>query len=103
MGWELSTWLALARSFQLLASLAATSMHGYLTVRVYSGRLGLSKEMVVLELFVCLILPAPAASIGTCRSVDALLGLCSPRLLDTGHLRWPPVQQDGLADLLHRL
>ncbi|KAG7286621.1 hypothetical protein NEMBOFW57_008932 [Staphylotrichum longicolle] len=56
MGWELSTWLALARSFQLLASLAATSMHGYLTVRVYSGRLGLSKEMVVLELFACILL-----------------------------------------------
>ena len=53
MAWELSTWLGFARSFQLLASLAATAMHGYLTVRVHNGRLGLSKEMVVLELLVC--------------------------------------------------
>ncbi|KAK4158368.1 hypothetical protein C8A00DRAFT_10838 [Chaetomidium leptoderma] len=56
MGWELSTWLALARSSQLLGSLAAAAMHGYLTVRVYTGDLGLSKEMVVLELLACLLL-----------------------------------------------
>ncbi|KAK4242756.1 hypothetical protein C8A03DRAFT_39921 [Achaetomium macrosporum] len=53
MGWELSTWLALGRSFQLLGFLAATSMHGYLTIRVYAGRLGLSNHMVALELLAC--------------------------------------------------
>lgn len=52
MGWELSTWLALARSFQLLGSMAATTMHGYLTVRVYVERDGLSAHMVALELLV---------------------------------------------------
>jgi hypothetical protein len=97
----LSTWLALARSFQLLGSLAATAMHGYLTIRVYNGRLGLSKEMVVLELLVCSILPAltPCAA----KAIDAVLGLCPPWLLDTYHLRGPAVEQDGLADLLYRL
>ncbi len=52
MGWELSTWLALGRSFQLLGSLAAVCMHGYLTIKVFAGKLGLSEEMVVLEVLV---------------------------------------------------
>ncbi|AEO64286.1 uncharacterized protein THITE_2110271 [Thermothielavioides terrestris NRRL 8126] len=56
MGWELSTWLALARAFQLLGSLAATVMHGYLTIHVYVNRDGLSAHMVVLELLACLLL-----------------------------------------------
>lgn len=55
MGWELSStssWLALARSLQLLSALASTVMHGYLTVHIYTGKLGLSKHMIVLELLV---------------------------------------------------
>ena len=53
MRWELSTWLALARAGQFLGSLLAVAMHGYLTVEVFNHKLGLSKEMVALELLVC--------------------------------------------------
>ncbi len=55
MGWELSSWLALARSFQLMGSFGAVSLHGYLTIRVYTGKLGLTEPMVALELLVCLL------------------------------------------------
>ncbi|KAJ4293914.1 hypothetical protein N0V88_005428 [Collariella sp. IMI 366227] len=52
MSWQLSAWLAFARSAQLLGSMGAAGMHGYLTILVYKNRLGLSKHMVVLELLV---------------------------------------------------
>lgn len=52
MSWRLSAWLAFVRSAQLLGSMGAAGMHGYLTILVYKNRLGLSKHMVVLELLV---------------------------------------------------
>jgi hypothetical protein len=56
MGWDLSQWLALGRSVQLLGSLTAVASHGYLTVRVKDSKHGLSKEIMVLELMACLVL-----------------------------------------------
>ncbi|KAK4119540.1 hypothetical protein N657DRAFT_658942 [Parathielavia appendiculata] len=56
MGWELSTWLALGRASQLLGSALAVGMHGYLTIKVFAAKLGLSKEMVALELLACFVL-----------------------------------------------
>lgn len=55
MGMRLSSWLALARSFQLVGAFAAVGMHGYLTIRVYTENLGLSEHMIALELLVCLL------------------------------------------------
>ncbi|KAL1836933.1 hypothetical protein VTJ49DRAFT_4494 [Mycothermus thermophilus] len=55
MGWDLSTWLAMGRCVQLLGSLIATASHGYLTIQIHKGRLGLSKEMVVLEFLACVM------------------------------------------------
>jgi hypothetical protein len=52
MGWDLRQWVALARSTQLLGSLAAVGSHGYLTIRVKESEHGLTKEIVVLELMV---------------------------------------------------
>lgn len=53
MGLELSTWLAIGRSLQVLGSLSASVMHGYMTVQVHAFSVGVSIEMVVLMLLVC--------------------------------------------------
>ncbi|KAL2021282.1 hypothetical protein VTK56DRAFT_7361 [Thermocarpiscus australiensis] len=56
MAWNLSSWLAVARAFQLFGAFVSAAAHGSLTIRVYTGRLGLSQHMVILELLICLVL-----------------------------------------------
>jgi hypothetical protein len=54
MGRGVSSWLAGGRSLQLLGSLAASAVHGYLMVEVHRARVEISKGMVMLQLLVCL-------------------------------------------------
>ncbi|KAK4100562.1 hypothetical protein N658DRAFT_98610 [Parathielavia hyrcaniae] len=56
MEWSLSTWLALGRASQLLGSALTVGMHGYLTIKVFAAKLGLSKEMIALEMMACVLL-----------------------------------------------
>jgi hypothetical protein len=53
MGRGLSPWLATGRSLQLLGSLAASALHGYLMVEVHRARVEITKGMVMLQLLVC--------------------------------------------------
>jgi hypothetical protein len=53
MGRGVSSWLAGGRSLQLLGSLAASAVHGYLMVEVHRARVEISKGMVMLQLMVC--------------------------------------------------
>ncbi len=52
MAWEVSNWLVLTRSFQLVAALAAGAMNGFLVAWVHLKKLGLGRNMVILELMV---------------------------------------------------
>lgn len=52
MGWDLTQWVAFARSAQIVGSLVAVGSHGYLTVRVKGSTHGLTKEIMVLEMMV---------------------------------------------------
>lgn len=52
MGMKLSSWLALVRTCQLLALLAAATMHSFLTVEVHKGRY-FFRDMVILTVLVC--------------------------------------------------
>lgn len=49
MGWEPASWLAFARTFQVLTCFGAIGLHGFLTIRIYT-----SEIMVALTLLVCL-------------------------------------------------
>lgn len=52
MAWELSNWLVLTRTFQLVATFAAALMNGFLVAWIHLKKLGLGKNMVVNELMV---------------------------------------------------
>ena len=56
MAWELSSWLVLTRSFQVMGALAAGGLNGYLVALIYSKHLGLTNAMITLELMVCTVL-----------------------------------------------
>ncbi|KAK4249546.1 hypothetical protein C7999DRAFT_39375 [Corynascus novoguineensis] len=56
MAWNLSAWLALGRTAQLLGSLVSVASHGYFTVRLKDSKHGLSKKTTILELLACLFL-----------------------------------------------
>ncbi|OIW25062.1 hypothetical protein CONLIGDRAFT_80699 [Coniochaeta ligniaria NRRL 30616] len=56
MAWELSNWLVLTRTFQLVATLAAALMNGFLVAWIHLKKLGLGKNMVVNELMILITL-----------------------------------------------
>ena len=60
MAWELSSWLVLTRSFQVMGALAAGGLNGYLVALIYSKHLGLTNAMITLELMVCTVLSRPS-------------------------------------------
>ncbi|KAK3316330.1 hypothetical protein B0H66DRAFT_604626 [Apodospora peruviana] len=56
MAWELSTWLALIRTFQVLGALAASALNGFVTVMIYLKADSLPQNVGILELLICLVL-----------------------------------------------
>ncbi len=52
MAWELSSWLVLTRSFQLMGALASGGLNGYLVALIYARQLGITIGMITLELLV---------------------------------------------------
>lgn len=97
MAWKLSSWLVLTRTFQLVAALVAGSMNGFLIAWIYIKKLGLSNNMVTLEIMVCLLPYHALASVLTL-SPD----MCHPGPYNTGTYR-RPFQTDRMACLLPRL
>ncbi|KAK3349900.1 hypothetical protein B0T25DRAFT_570499 [Lasiosphaeria hispida] len=63
MALKLSSWLVLVRVLQLMGALAAAGLNGYLTASIYMGKLGLSQNMVILELLICILLVYTTLSI----------------------------------------
>ncbi|KAM7197389.1 hypothetical protein V8F33_005610 [Rhypophila sp. PSN 637] len=51
--WELTSWLALIRTFQLLGALAGASLNGFVAVMIYLQDRDLLINVVVLELLIC--------------------------------------------------
>ncbi|KAM7224022.1 hypothetical protein V8F06_000495 [Rhypophila decipiens] len=51
--WELTSWLALIRTFQLLGALAGASLNGFVAVMIYLKDRDLLINVVVLELLIC--------------------------------------------------
>lgn len=56
MAWELSSWMVLVRLFQLVGALAAGCMNGFLIAWISIKKLGLTSNMQVLEIMICLFL-----------------------------------------------
>ncbi|KAH8904229.1 hypothetical protein BR93DRAFT_131944 [Coniochaeta sp. PMI_546] len=56
MAWDLSNWLVLTRTFQLVAALAAGVMNGFLVAWIHIKKLGLGRNMVILELMIVIML-----------------------------------------------
>ncbi|KAK0629001.1 hypothetical protein B0T17DRAFT_489790 [Bombardia bombarda] len=52
MAWELSSWLVLFRTFQLLGSLTSAVLNGFLFAFISTKHIGLSETMVILELLI---------------------------------------------------
>jgi phage-related holin len=52
MGWDLTQWVAFARSAQIVGSLVAVGSHGYFTIRVKNSAHGVTKEITVLAMMV---------------------------------------------------
>lgn len=50
--WELTSWLALIRTFQLLGALAGAALNGFVAVMIYIKDHDLLINVVVLELLV---------------------------------------------------
>lgn len=50
--WELTSWLALIRTFQLLGALAGASLNGFVAVMIYLKDRDLLINVVILELLV---------------------------------------------------
>lgn len=51
--WELSSWLALIRTFQVLGALAGAVLNGFVAVMIFIKDRDLLPNMVILELLVC--------------------------------------------------
>jgi len=52
MAWELSSWLALIRTFQLLGALAGAALNGFVSVMIFIKDRDLLHNIVILELLV---------------------------------------------------
>lgn len=110
MGRRLSTWLVLARSFQVLGSFIPGAMNGWLLYYLHANRLGPSNLMFVLEILVwaCHFPLAPAGVTASIRgpppermSEEALpssesdIYTRSPRYLRTAYrVSWPYILVD---------
>ena len=60
MAWELTSWLVLVRSLQLVASTITCGLNGYVLARFTRAisRSALPSDFIVLEGFVCALCPA---------------------------------------------
>ncbi|TLS24357.1 hypothetical protein PpBr36_08490 [Pyricularia pennisetigena] len=53
MAWGLSSWLGLTRCVQIVASLVASALHGFLFGYLSINRLGMANNVIVLQFMVC--------------------------------------------------
>lgn len=53
MAWGLSSWLGLTRCVQIVASLIASALHGFLFGWLSINRLGMANNVIVLQFMVC--------------------------------------------------